>query len=169
MSELAELQRRIQRLEDIEAIRRLRATYSRGCDDNNNLDILMPLFTDDAWIKLNPPFDGFHQGKEALAEMYRNNATVNGVGWTVHYYLQPEIDIAEDGLTAKANWYLWEPAMMRLDKPEQEAVLMAGSYDDTYRKQNGIWKIQSIDINMMMLVRYKDGWANVRVLGIEGN
>jgi hypothetical protein len=166
MSELEDLKHRVQRLEDAEAIRRLRATYSRGCDDKNNLDILMPLFTDDAWIKLNPPFNGFYQGKDALAEMYRNNAEVNGVGWTVHYYLQPEIDISEDGLTAKANWYLWEPAMMRLENPEQEAVLMAGSYDDTYRKEDGIWKISSIEINMLMLARYKDGWEKERVFGV---
>lgn len=167
MSEIELLRQRVQRLEDMEEIRRLRAIYSRGCDDDNNLDILMPLFADDAWIKLNPPFSGFYQGRDQLAEMYSNNAEVNGVGWTVHYYLQPDIDIAENGLTAKANWYLWEPAMMRLDKSEQEAVLMAGSYDDTYIKTDGVWKIQSIEINMMMLSKFKDGWENQRVFGLN--
>lgn len=167
IKKLQSLERRITLLEDIEAIKRLRWVYSRGCDDKNNLDILMPLFTEDATITLNPPFSGRYQGKEELAKMYRNNAEVNGVGWTVHYYLQPVIDVAEDGLSAGASWYLWEPAMMRLDNPEQEAVIMAGLYKDEYKKIDGQWKISSIEINMSLLAKYKDGWEKQKIHGVD--
>ena len=126
----------------------------------------MPLFTDDAVITLNPPFSGKYQGKDQLAQMYRNNAEVNGVGWTVHYYLQPVIDINEDSVSAEATWYLWEPAMMRLDQPHQEAVIMAGLYRDKYKKIDGDWKISSIEINMSLLARYKDGWENQKIYGV---
>jgi len=27
----------------------------------------------------------------------------------VHYFVQPSIEIAEDGQTATASWYLWQP------------------------------------------------------------
>ena len=44
MSDLAE---RIQRLEDLEAIRRLKATYCDICDDDHNPDRIVTIFTDD--------------------------------------------------------------------------------------------------------------------------
>ena len=43
------LSARIQRLEDVEAIKWLIVQYARGADRNNDVNILMPLFTDDAW------------------------------------------------------------------------------------------------------------------------
>lgn len=167
MADIKDLTRRVERLEAERDITRLRHIYSRGCDDNNNLEILLPLFTDDAVIKLNAPFSGEYKGIEQLAEMYRNNAEVNGVGWTVHYYLQPVIEICEDVKSAVATWYLWEPAMMRLDKKEQEAVLMAGLYTDKYKKIGDEWKIASIEINMTMLAKYADGWSKKRIFGID--
>src|SRR3546814_14434388 len=80
------------------------------------------MFTQDAEIVLNPPFSGVHKGHEALERMYRDNARVNGVRWTTHYYLQPIIAIAEDGCTAEASWYLWEPATMDFPDAKNEGV-----------------------------------------------
>ena len=162
---LIAVERKLEKLDDIEAIKRLRAVYSRGCDANNDLEILMPLFTEDAVISLNKPFSGRYEGTEQLREMFVNNVKLNGVGWTVHFYLQPVIDVAEDGLTAKASWYLWETAMMRLDGPDQEAVWVAGFYNDEYRKVDGVWKFTSIEINMLLLAEFEKGWKDQKVFG----
>ena len=43
-----DLAARIQRLEDIEAIRRLKARYCAACDDDHNPDTLVTLFAPDA-------------------------------------------------------------------------------------------------------------------------
>ncbi len=42
------LEQRIQVLEDIEAIRKLKALYCAACDDDHNPDKLGPLFAQDA-------------------------------------------------------------------------------------------------------------------------
>src|SRR3546814_18066628 len=98
---IARLEREIVRLNDIEQIKQLRWRYSRACDDDNNVALLMPMFTQDAEIVPNTPFSGVHKGQEALERMYRDNTRVNGVSWTPPYYLQLNNAIAEDGGTTK--------------------------------------------------------------------
>ncbi len=156
---IARLEREIVRLNDIEQIKQLRWRYSRACDDDNNVELLMPMFTQDAEIVLNPPFSGVHKGHEALERMYRDNARVNGVRWTTHYYLQPIIAIAEDGCTAEASWYLWEPATMDFPDAKNEGVWLAGEYFDRYAKEDGVWKFTRIEINIRLMAPYDKGWA----------
>ena len=155
----ARLEREIVRLNDVEAIKQLRWRYSRACDDDNNLALLMPMFTQDAEVVLKPPFSGVHKGHEALARMYRDNVRVNGVRWTTHYYLQPIITISEDGCIAEASWYLWEPATMDFPDAANEAVWLAGEYFDRYAKIDGEWKFTRIEINIRLMAPYEKGWA----------
>ena len=48
---VAELQERIRHLEDIEALRNLKAEYAAACDDNYDADRLAALFVEDATWK----------------------------------------------------------------------------------------------------------------------
>ena len=156
---IARLEREIVRLNDIEQIKQLRWRYSRACDDDNNVELLMPMFTQDAEIVLNPPFSGVHKGHEALERMYRDNARVNGVRWTTHYYLQPIIAIAEDGCTAEASWYLRKPTTKNFPDTKNEGVWLAGEYFDRYAKEDGVWKFTRIEINIRLMAPYDKGWA----------
>ena len=64
---MSALEERVQVLEEIEAIRRLKLRYARHCDDNYNADKLAPLFTEDAvWdnVPMSPA-----KGKAAIREM----------------------------------------------------------------------------------------------------
>lgn len=156
---IAQLEREIIRLKDIEAIKQLRWRYSRACDDDNNVSLLLPMFAEDGEIVLNPPFSGTYQGHAALEAMFRDNARVNGVRWTTHYYLQPIIEVHADGLTAEASWYLWEPATMDFPDASNEGVWLAGEYFDQYRKTGNDWKFTRIEINIRMMASYEKGWA----------
>jgi hypothetical protein len=164
---LAILEQEVRRLKDIEAIKQLRWDYSRACDDNHNPDRLVPMFTTDASIVLNPPFSGEVRGHAALREMFANNARVNGITWTLHYYLQPIIAVANDGRTAKATWYLWELAKMPDATGKEEPVWVAGEYFDDYVKEDGRWKFQHIDVNVRLLSPYQDGWVKTMVRGVH--
>ncbi|EJU15012.1 MULTISPECIES: nuclear transport factor 2 family protein [unclassified Sphingomonas] len=164
---IAELERKIERLDDIEAIKRLRWRYSRACDDDNNVDLLLPMFTEDAEVVLNPPFSGAHKGHAALEAMYRDNARVNGVRWTTHYYLQPLINVSGDGQTAEASWYLWEPATMDFPDASNEGVWLAGEYFDRYCKIDGEWKFTRIEINIRLMASYDKGWADGPIRGAQ--
>lgn len=165
---VAQLEREITRLKDIEAIKQLRWRYSRACDDDHNADVLVPMFTEDAEIVLNPPFSGTHKGHAALEFMFRNNVRLNGVRWTNHYYLQPLITVANDGLTAEASWYLWEMATMDFPDAKNEGVWLAGEYFDRYAKVDGEWKFTRIEVNIRLMAPYDKGWAQSPIRQIPG-
>lgn len=76
---LETLERWIRELEDIEAIKRLGGAYSRGCDDNHNPDRLIEMFTDDAVIDITDHFGAKVEGRDAIYDMFKNNASVNGI------------------------------------------------------------------------------------------
>lgn len=164
---VAVLEQEVRRLKDVEAIKQLRWDYSRACDDNHNPDRLVPMFTADGRIVLHPPFSGEVRGHAALREMFANNARVNGITWTLHYYLQPLIQVAEDGHTAKATWYLWELAKMPDQDGVEEPVWVAGEYFDEYVKENGRWKFSLIDVHIRLLSPYRDGWVKTMVRGVH--
>lgn len=164
---LTALEVEVTRLRDIETIKQLRWDYSRACDDNHNPDWLIPMFTENAEIVLNKPFSGTVSGHAALREMFENNAEVNGITWTLHYYLQPLIKVAPDGVTATGNWYLWELAVMPDADGNEEAVWVAGEYLDDYVKEEGVWKFSRIDVNVNLLSPYSEGWVKTRIRGVH--
>ena len=48
VTDLAQLAARLQRLEDAEAIKQLIVRYAQGADRGNDVDVMLPLFTEDA-------------------------------------------------------------------------------------------------------------------------
>ena len=61
---LAQLEQRVQVLEDVNAIRHLKARYAASCDDQYNPDSLAALFTEDAvWESQGL---GRFEGREAI-------------------------------------------------------------------------------------------------------
>ena len=40
---------------------------------------------------------------------------------------------------------------------------MAARYDDRYRRENGIWRFESVKIDLRMLSPYEEGFAKVRI------
>ena len=66
---VAELRDRVRHLEDIEALRNLKAEYAAACDDNYDADRLAALFVEDAtWESQGM---GRYEGREAIREFFR--------------------------------------------------------------------------------------------------
>lgn len=152
---------RIQRLEDIEAIKWLIVQYARGADRNNDIDILMPLFTDDAVWDAGERF-GRYEGKEAIRQFLLGSGSF--IGWTLHYMVSPAVKIADDGKTAQAFWYLWETANMPNSAThEPEAMWIGGTYDTTLAKENGEWKFKYVNLQIKLLTPYTEGWAKKQI------
>jgi uncharacterized protein (TIGR02246 family) len=63
-----DLERRIQRLEDIEAIKKLKAQYCAYCDDNYNAEGIASLFTEDGVWDGEPR--GVNNGREAIRQFF---------------------------------------------------------------------------------------------------
>jgi hypothetical protein len=156
-----DLATRVQRLEDIEAIKWMITRYAQGADQFNNPDVLLPLFADDAVWDAGERF-GRYEGKQAIYEFLKGSGSF--IGWTLHYMVSPAIKIAEDGKTAQAFWYLWETANMpSAHTQESEAMWIGGTYDTELAKENGEWKFKKVNLRIKLLAPYAEGWAKKQV------
>jgi ketosteroid isomerase-like protein len=148
---------RIQRLEDIEAIKQLKARYARACDPAHNVDFLMSLFTEDAVFDVGEKY-GSHEGKTAIRKFLEGADAI--MPWAFHCMLSPVIEIAVDGQTAKGSWYLFELSTMpHLKTGAPQSIWIAGVYEDEFVKRGGEWKIRRITLRMHIMSPYEDGWA----------
>lgn len=158
------MEKRLQRLEDIDAIRTLKCEHALASDDHPNLaKRLLAIVTDDIVLEYGAEFGQF-QGKEKLNELLQNTP----FPWTIHYMIPKRIDVADDGQTAQGIWYLWEPATA----PEPgtgivRAMWLGGVYEDSYRKMpDGSWKISKIKLDMKLMAPYADGWAKTPIVSL---
>lgn len=156
-----DLAARLQRLEDIEAIKWMIVRYAQGADQNNNVDIMLPLFADDAVWDAGERF-GRYKGKQAIQDFLKGSGSF--IGWTLHYMVSPAIKIDDDGKTAQAFWYLWETANMPNQQTgETEAMWIGGTYDTELAKENGEWKFKTVNLKIKLLSPYTEGWGKKQI------
>jgi len=153
---LEEISARLQRFEDIEAIKRLKAYYAECADRGKNL---LAVCTDDIVWDGGERF-GRHVGKKAFREFGKRNAKV--ITWTLHYMVPSAIDVSDDGQSARGTWYLWELATMPKTDGKSEAVWIGGTYEDTFVKEDGRWKFKTVTLRLDILSPYGDSWAKTR-------
>ena len=73
-SRLAELEKRVRAVEDVEAIRNLKARYAAYCDDNYNADKIAELFVEDAVWESGTL--GKFKGREAIRGFFRGASEI---------------------------------------------------------------------------------------------
>jgi hypothetical protein len=148
-----DLSTRIAKLEAAEAIRSLKARYAKACDIDYAPDAMRPLFTQDAvWSDIKGRFTGTHEGIEAICEFFAGAA--EKISWAGHYMIGPDIDVADDLVNATGSWYLWQPCTI-----DGEAAWIVGTYADTYRIEDGVWKIARLELTLETVTPYEQGWA----------
>ena len=138
MSELADLGARITRLEDVEAIKKLKAKYWR-CVDRRQPDEIVDLFTDDAVAEFS--HRGRFEGRDAIMAFVRQVAQETTTIRTHHGH-NPEIEITGD-YTAKGTWQIFH---YMIDDQANKGRRQSGFYYDEYAKVNGEWKIKSAQL-----------------------
>ncbi len=167
MSTLKGLEKRVQVLEDLETIKRLKAKYGQLCDARYNLQTMAMkseaevdaiareianLFTGDAvWDggeKL-----GVARGREKIYQRFKESA----FKFAVHYFVMPDITI--EGNKAHARWYLLQAATLK----DNTAVWMSGVEDDDYLKVDGQWLQSYMKVTISFLTPYDQGWAKKRL------
>ncbi len=147
------LERRLQALEDAEAIRNLKARYAALCDQNYNADGIAALFTVDAlWES---PGLGRFEGREAIRSFFRRASEI--FSFAIHYSLNGEIQI--DGDTAHAHWYLFMPCTVAVGK---RAMWRASIDHETYARVGGTWMFRHKRSEPLMNVPFATGWAETR-------
>jgi len=132
---LEELERRIRILEDIEAIKRLKAKYWRCCD-KKLWDELEECFTEDAIADY---FPNLHfEGRDAIIKFLKESLGPDYM-ITAHGGHNAEIEIISE-TEARGIWALNDLVII------QPGIRMRGygHYEDEYVKENGRWKIKRI-------------------------
>ncbi len=138
----ATLEQRITRLEDIEAIKKLKAIYCDICDDMHNPDRIGALFAEDG-IWESADF-GKAVGPKAVRELFQNFQKM--FSFSQHNIMNPIIDV--NGNRATAQWYIAGP----WDQTEGDRkTWMTLRYNDDYVKIGGEWKYQHLRVALRML------------------
>lgn len=152
---MASLEERVQRLEDIEAIRRLKIRYAQYCDANYDADGIAALFTEDG-VWDGGDF-GVYNGREAIRAFFAGIS--KQITFALHYMIGHQIDIDPSGNEATGSWYLLEPATLN-----GRAVWIAATYNDRYRKVDGRWLYSHLKLNVAFVTPYESGWVKERVV-----
>jgi ketosteroid isomerase-like protein len=135
------LERRADAIEDQSEIERLQRIYGYYLDQGD-WDDSLDLMTDDVTVEIGA--SGVYEGKDHVrAFFYASAGGISGLRpeqLNDHIMLQPVIDIAPDGQTARGRWRL----LGILGQYQQYARWQVGPYENEYRKENGVWKISAI-------------------------
>ena len=125
---------RLQRLEDMEAIRALLIDYGRFLDARDLAAYSRLFARDGEWV------GGFGsaKGPAAILEfMQKNLGTGPNRGNTYHILSNFEIDVKGDTATAWSRWTFVTPG------PDGKPVIsQAGRYDDALVREDGRWKFK---------------------------
>lgn len=132
---------RIQRLEDLEAIKRLTARYAFHVNKGWNgkvvdLDAMPTVFADDvSWNSWNSPViqQGIEQGLKQLQE------ETDPIDFSMHSFTNPVIDLTGDEATG--NWLMWIASQWKNAPPNE--VFM--SVDIKYVRKSPGWLIQALN------------------------
>jgi ketosteroid isomerase-like protein len=148
MTEAASLEQRIRRLEDIEAIRRLRNRY-HFCINEGRYGEIRALFTPDAVVELG--YLARYEGIDAIDRGFR------GMGERERFFIKQFVhghDVTVDGDTGTGTSYL-EARYGR----HGVSYLVAGRYDDVYARVDGAWKFQAMTADLFYTVPNGVGWT----------
>lgn len=148
---LEELAARITRLEDLEAIKQLKARYCTICDENHDLDRITSVFSEDGvWEGRGI---GHARGHAEIRELFKGFQRM--ISYSQHMVMNPIIHV--DGNDAKGVWYFFGAFTMR---DGNQAKWQAARYHEDYVKVNGEWKIRHLRIKGPAIVAdYETGWA----------
>ncbi len=153
---VATLLHRAERAQDIKDIENLQRAYGYYIDQSD-WDNVLGLLTDDATAEY--ALSGVYVGKESIRRLlygigYGSKGLLEGQ-LREHTQLQPVITLSADGRTARGRWR----AVVLLGQWQQYARWQIGPYENTYRKEDGRWKITSLHWYETFTVPYKGGWT----------
>ena len=153
---LDQLDARRQHLEDANAIRRLQAAYGYYLD-RGLWDEAAALFAANGSIEMG--LDGVYVGQARVRQyLYALGGGHPGLApgqLNEHMQVMPYITVASDGLRARGTWR----DVSLTGQLGQGAFWGEGPYENTYVKDHGVWKIQSLHWFQTLLVPYEGGWA----------
>jgi SnoaL-like domain len=149
----AALAARVQVLEDVEAIRQLKAEYCRRLDGGwaskagTHMGPVADLFTDDG-VWDGTPHAPRAQGREQIRQMMID---FRAIPFVMHLVTNPLIEVSGD--RASGQWSIIVPT-----NASSEPTLSVGTYDEEYVRTVEGWKFQSLRFIATGSAQQLTGW-----------
>ncbi len=167
---LAELEREVTRLEDIQAVKDLQCKYGYYMDSHHRQEVY-DLFSDDT-ESVEIESTGLFLGKKGVGKFFLDNdllerGQTETPGWINILIImdQPVIEVDPSGTTASGRWTTWLAEAMNVGGiPRQQWV--QGYYENEYVKENGKWLFNKLHWNVTFFTSFERGWLNVPLLGL---
>jgi len=151
------LEERIKRLEEIEAIKKMKAEYVLACDERR-WDDAVRYFTSRAVVAFGP--FGKFESRQELEKFFKETMPVT-IGFTIHRLSNPIIEVKGD--TAKGIWYCEIPST---HIPTNKAILQQGTYFDEYIKEGNEWKHTKLDLVYSYITEFGEGWVKKNMVAV---
>lgn len=136
------LAERIDRLEQIEALKQLKYRYCAAVDANYDADAITAMFTEDGvWDGGDL---GYFSGRDAIHKSFMEpNSSVQ---WMRHIAANPIIDIT--GNQARCQWYMWLP---KITIDGTSRTFQGGTHIDQCRRVEGQWLFEHMQVRLPRL------------------
>jgi len=162
------LENRLGLAEDELAIRRLQHAYGYFMDKCKYEEVV-DLFSERGETYF---LGGVFKGNAGVRRLYcgrlgarfaaGKNGPVHGL-LLDHLLMQDVITVAPDGLSARARYRCFMQGGSHESVPEIfPAFWEAGVYENTYLKEDGVWKIGVLNYNVFFYAPYEQGWGKVK-------
>jgi ketosteroid isomerase-like protein len=74
--------------------------------------------------------------------------------------------IEVNGDTADGRWLCFEPATLKQEDGTEAAVWIMGRYTCEFSRQNGAWKVRTVQFDGVFCTPYEKGWGKERFTSI---
>ena len=153
-----DLAARVDRLESIDAIRKLKHVYMKHCDLGYLPADLGPLFVDQAvWTSAD---FGHHAGRKAIEAFFGGISAQ--IVFAAHLAMNDIIEV--DGDKATGQWRMLMPCTM-MEGGRKVSRWILGDYVEQYVRRDGQWRFAKIDFVVNFNVPSLESWSgkeNVR-------
>lgn len=145
---VAQLERRLAALEAAEGVRRTLSDYARALDERRP-ELLERIFTDDCHL-VTTPWGADTRGKARMLRAFERYW--ERFGNPRRYYANEAIAVDGESATAFTYWLVTQ------DDGDRSAIGW-GTYDWTFRREAGSWRIAELLINVLTMTTLDRGWA----------
>jgi SnoaL-like domain len=159
----AEAVREIRRVQDYDEIENLQNAYGYYLD-KSLWDDVAGLFARDGSMEVDQA--GVYVGRERIRAFLQASGPQGPIKGLLdnQLQLQPLIDVAPDGTTARIRSRLLQQSR----DSDGAAVWSGGIYENELVKEDGIWKFSRLHLYRTFTAKYVGGWARAPVATLQG-
>lgn len=139
MSDLS-AEQRLQQLEDIEAIKKLKARYFHACD-RKQVDVIRECFVEGDCV-IDYGAVGVFKNREAFIELFSDKACHEHIIDT-HHGQNPQISIMSDSVAVAC----WDLFFHQINTEANTLTQLSGYYEDRFVKTAAGWRIHTTKFN----------------------